>query len=111
MMSTTDSAPDWFGRRAYPPRVLLLSADRLTAIAHPASGEAAQTIPPADVQFVEYAHFLLSGWITFALSGGRREFRFNTCTSRPVEELLRAVSRQWAPVVGRAAIGALLSPA
>ncbi|HVN06085.1 MAG TPA: hypothetical protein VMT86_16805 [Bryobacteraceae bacterium] len=91
------AAPDWYGRRAYPPRVLLLSPDRLTAIAHRASGEAAQTIPLRDLRFVEYGHFLLSGWITFATPEGRREFRFNTRTSRPVEEWLRALSRQWAP--------------
>jgi hypothetical protein len=90
---------DWFGRIAYPPRVVLLSQTSLVIAAHPASGELSQIIPLRQLQFVEYGHCLLLGWISFASSNGVRELRFNTRTSRPVEGLLDQLSKQYAPCV------------
>ena len=89
--------PDWRGRRAYPPRVALLSEDSLVIMAHPASGEATYSIPFRELQFVEYGHFLLIGWMAFVSSQGKRELPFNTRTCPPVEEFLSMLSKQWAP--------------
>jgi hypothetical protein len=89
--------PDWRGRRAYPPRVALLSEDSLVIVAHPASGEAVCSIPFRELQFVEYGHFLLIGWMAFVSSQGRRELPFNTRTCPPMEEFLSKLSKQCAP--------------
>ena len=89
--------PDWFGRRAYPPRVVLLSQDWLAILAHPASGEETQIVPLRELVSVEYGHFLLLGWISFASPTGIRVLSFNTRTSRPVEDLLSLLSKQWVP--------------
>ncbi len=93
--------PDWFGRRAYPPRVVLLSQDSLVIAAHPTSGEATRIIPFRELQFVEYGHFLLMGWISFVSSQGIQELPFNTRTSPPVEEFLSMLSKQCAPSFDR----------
>jgi hypothetical protein len=90
--------PDWRGRRAYPPRVALLSHDSLVVVAHPSSGEATYAILFRDLQFIEYGHFLLVGWIAFVSSEGRRELPFNTRTSPPIEEFLSLLSKECAPV-------------
>lgn len=92
---------DWFGRRAYPPRVVLLSQDSLVIVAHPASGESTHIIPIRELECVEYGHFLLLGWISFVSSKGIRELPFNTRTSRPVEDLLSTLSKQCAPPFDR----------
>jgi hypothetical protein len=89
--------PDWLGRRAYPPRVALLSEDSLVIVAHPASGEATHVIPFRELQFVEYGHFLLIGWISLVSLHGVRELPFNTRTLPPVEEFLGMLSKQCAP--------------
>jgi hypothetical protein len=89
----------WFETAAYPPRVVLASPDAITIISHPASGESMQIIPLREIQFTEYAHMLLVGWILIASAQGARTLLFNTRTSGPVEDFLRGLMNDYAPAV------------
>ena len=89
----------WVETGPYPPRIVLTSQDAVTVVAHPTSGEPMQVIPLREIQFTEYAHMLLVGWISFASAQGSRTLLFNTRTNGPVEDFLRELTNQYAPAV------------
>jgi len=89
----------WFETGPYPPRIVLASPNALTIVSHPASGEPIQVIPLREIQFIEYAHMLLVGWISFASAQGSPTLPFNTRTNGPVEDFLRELTNGYAPAV------------
>jgi hypothetical protein len=53
------------------------------------------------LQLIEYGDFLLRGWTSFTSWRGVQELPFDTRTIRPVEGLLREVSKQNRPPLDR----------
>jgi hypothetical protein len=70
--------PDWLGRSAYPPRVLLLNGGALDIVAHPGAGEPACRCALEQISAVESGHMLLKGWLRFTGSGFDYTLRYNT---------------------------------
>lgn len=89
----------WFERRLDPPRIVLLSKDCLAIVAHPTSSEAPNRIPLRNLQFIEYGHLLLVGWISFAAAKGTHVLPFNTRTNGPVEQFLTDLTNRLAQKV------------
>jgi len=85
------------GQPPHPPRAILLNKSSLVIASHAASGDPCQIIPLSDLEYVEYGHCLLQGWISLSVMGRVRSFPFNTRTSLPVEELLRELTITWTP--------------
>jgi hypothetical protein len=85
------------GQPPHPPSAILLNESSLIVASHGARGDPCQIIPLRDLEFVEYGHCLLQGWISFSVTGRIRSFPFNTRTSLPVEELLRELTTVWTP--------------
>lgn len=85
------------GQPPHPPRAILLTKSSLVVASHVSSGDPCQIIPLRDLEYVEYGHCLLQGWISFSATGRVRGFPFNTRTSLPVEELLRELTVAWTP--------------
>src|SRR5947209_7745934 len=61
--------PDWFGRRSYPARVLLLYDESVTIAAHSGAREPSTTISLRDLEMIESGHVLLIGWSRLFWSG------------------------------------------
>jgi len=89
--------PDWFGRSAYPTRILLLSGRALVILPHPKTREPVIRIPLQELVFVEAAHILLIGWLRFVEKGSEHKFPYNTRSARPVEEFLRVLREEYLP--------------
>lgn len=89
----------WFQRAPAPPRVVLASPNTVTIMAHPASGESMRAIPLREIQFIEYGHLLLVGWLSFASVQGTRTLLFNTRTNGPVEDFLGELTNKYAPAI------------
>jgi hypothetical protein len=70
--------PDWFGRSAYPPRILLLKGGALHIVTHPSAGEPAHRWTLERISSVESGHMLLRGWLRFTGSGFDFTLRYNT---------------------------------
>ncbi|HTX37912.1 MAG TPA: hypothetical protein VME43_22940 [Bryobacteraceae bacterium] len=70
--------PDWFGRSAYPPRILLLKDGALHILSHPSVGEPAGQCVLRRVSAVESAHMLLKGRLRFSGPGFDYTVRYNT---------------------------------
>ena len=70
--------PDWFGRSAYPPRVMLLTRETLRIVPHPGSHEELSEIPMGRISCVESGHMLLKGWLRLMGSGISTVVRYNT---------------------------------
>lgn len=85
--------PDWFERSAYPPRVVLLSHDSITVLAHPKSSEAPVRIPLTDLTYYETGHFLLIGWLRMVAGASEITLPYNTRSSNPVAAFLRELGR------------------
>jgi hypothetical protein len=83
--------PDWFGRRSYPPRLLLLYSERVLIVSHPESNKPLQGMELADLIGVESAHVLLLGSMRLIHSDGGIEIRYNRRDSGPVERWLGAL--------------------
>lgn len=81
--------PDWFGRIAYPPRLVALAPDGLTVVPHPAWKGAAEIFPFDRLAFVETGHMLLRGWLRFVGDGYDRTLPYNTRGAPVVEAFLR----------------------
>jgi hypothetical protein len=81
-------APDWFGRRAYPPRILLLDADAILVFTHPRYNEPPLRFPLSDIAFYECGHIFLIGWIRLVTARSATHLPYNTGLDRSVSEFL-----------------------
>jgi hypothetical protein len=89
--------PDWFGRSAYPTRILLLSGRAIVILSHPKTRETVIRIPLQQLLFVEAGHILLIGWLRFVEKGSDHKLPYNTRSARPVEEFLRVLREEYLP--------------
>jgi hypothetical protein len=89
--------PDWFGRSAYPPRIVLLSRDAINVFAHPKSGEAPVRIPLSDLAYYETGHFLLIGWLRMVAGQTEINLPYNTRSQRAVDDFLCELERKYLP--------------
>lgn len=80
--------PDWFGRSAYPPRILLLFPRMLAVIAHPAAQEREKWIGLNEFVFVESGHILLQGWLRLVEELSETNLQFNTRSRHVIEPFL-----------------------
>jgi len=87
--------PDWFGRSAHPPRLLLLCRDRLVVVAHSAALDAAVEIPLQELESVESGSLLLLGWICIHSLTGDCRIPYNTRSRGPIDEWLWELRRRW----------------
>jgi hypothetical protein len=88
---------DWLGRRAYPPRILLLSRREAIVVPHPAAGEQPVRAPLDHMERIEWGRILLIGWIALAWDGGRIRLPYNTRARGPVEKCVRTLQHRWLP--------------
>ena len=89
--------PDWFGRSAYPTRVLLLSGGAIVILPHPKTREPVIRIPLQQLLFVEAGHILLIGWLRFVEKGVEHKLPYNTRSGRSVEEFLCILREEYLP--------------
>jgi hypothetical protein len=87
--------PDWFGRSAYPPRVLLLKGSALSIISHPSTGEPPCRWTLQQISSVESGHMLLKGWLRFSGCGFDYTVRYNTRGLRSVLWFMRCFREKW----------------
>jgi len=87
--------PDWFGRSAYPPRILLLSGDALWAVPHPSANEAPCPCGLDRLSFVESGHMLLKGWLAFRGAGFNYTAPYNTRGLPSVLRFMRRFRSKW----------------
>jgi hypothetical protein len=105
--------PDWFGRIAYPPKLLLLFQNRVELLSHPSTRKPLMIrIPMAELDAVESGGALLLGWIVFH-AGEATAVRYNRRTKRPVEDCLRRLRERLCQnrlrSIGRTALAGELS--
>lgn len=89
--------PDWFGRSSHPPRILLLSGDRLVLLTHPRYDEPPLRIPISALQFYELGQMLLIGWLRFVTAQSAIELAYNTRSHHRVREFVRALMDAYLP--------------
>jgi hypothetical protein len=87
--------PDWFGRRAYPPRILLLDADAILVLTHPRYDQPPLRLALSDIVFYEIGHILLIGWIRLVTARSAIHLPYNTGSDRPVSEFLDALVKEY----------------
>lgn len=80
--------PDWFGRRGYPPRILLLDADAILVLTHPRYDEPPVRLALSDILFYENGHVLLIGWIRLVTAQSAIHLPYNTGLDRSVRRFL-----------------------
>ncbi|HUA85874.1 MAG TPA: hypothetical protein VMB85_18570 [Bryobacteraceae bacterium] len=89
--------PDWFGRFAYPPRVIALVNEGLLIVPHPATKAARELLRFDKLAFVESGRILLEGWIRFGGEGFDRLLSFNTRSAAAVDRFLRSFKTLFLP--------------
>jgi hypothetical protein len=82
--------PDWFGRRAYPPRILLLDADAILVLTHPCYDEPPLRVALSDIVFYELGHIFLIGWIRLVTGRSSIHLPYNTGLDQSVSEFLQS---------------------
>ena len=87
--------PDWFGRSAYPPRVLLLKHRALSVVSHPSALERPCRWALEQISSVESGHMLLKGWLRFTGSQFDYTVRYNTRGLRSVLWFMCQFRNQW----------------
>jgi hypothetical protein len=87
--------PDWFGRRAYPPRILLLDDDAILVLTHPRYNEPLLRLPLSDITFYEIGHIFLIGWIRLVTARSVIHLPYNTGLDRSVSEFLDSFLREF----------------
>jgi hypothetical protein len=80
--------PDWFGRSAYPARVLLLTRDLLRIVPHPSTGQSISECPIQQISSIEAGNMLLKGWLRFEGPGFRYTIDYNTRGFRAVSRFM-----------------------
>ncbi len=87
--------PDWFGRSAYPARILVLQPDRVLILPHPKSGERPHSIALADLVWIESGHILLHGWLRLVGRGLDRTLYYNTRYRWVLDAMMRRLRGRW----------------
>jgi hypothetical protein len=87
--------PDWFGRSAYPPRVVLVRERHLHVIAHPSAAEPHWECPLEDLVAVEAGHMLLKGWFRFTGCAFDKILWFNMRGYRAVSRFICQFRQRW----------------
>lgn len=87
--------PDWFGRRAYPPRILLLDQDAIVVLTHPRFDEPPVRFALENIEYYEIGQVLLIGWLRFVTAGPEIRLPFNTRSGRLINEFLTALDQQY----------------
>jgi hypothetical protein len=112
--------PDWFGRRAYPPRIVLLEANAIVVLTHPRYAEPPVRVALPDIVFCENGHILLIGWIRLVTTASSAiHLPYNTGLDRSVSEFVDTLLREYlaeekesgnesAPSAGHSTFGAPL---
>jgi hypothetical protein len=80
--------PDWFGRSAYPPRILLFTGETLEVHFHPESGKAPVSIFCDESLSIQTGRFFLIGWIRFVSRGADLRLPYNRRVDEPVHSFL-----------------------
>ncbi len=80
--------PDWFGRSANPPRVILLNNDVLDVHFHPSCERPSVSIPFDERLSVQIGRLLLIGWIRLASYGTDIKLPYKRRTDEPVRIFL-----------------------
>jgi hypothetical protein len=88
--------PDWFGRRAYPPRILLLESNAIVVLTHPHYEQPPVRVALPDVIFCEIGHILLIGWIRLVTIGRSAiHLPYNTGLDGSVSEFVNMLLREY----------------
>jgi hypothetical protein len=87
--------PDWFGRRAYPPRILLLEADAILVLTHPRYNEPPLRLALSGIVSYEIGHVFLIGWIRLVTAQSAIDLPYNTGLDRSVSEFLDVFLKQY----------------
>lgn len=87
--------PDWFGRRAYPPRILLLDADAILVLTHPRYNQTPVRLELSDIVCYELGHIFLIGWIRLVTARSVIHLPYNTGLDRSVSEFLDAFLKKY----------------
>jgi hypothetical protein len=87
--------PDWFGRRKYPPRILLLDADAILVLTHPRYDQPPLRVALSDIVFYEIGHILLIGWLRLVTARSAIHLPYNTGSDRPVSGFFDALLKQY----------------
>jgi hypothetical protein len=80
--------PDWFGRSANPPRVILFTGETLQVHFHPEFGSAPKSFLCDDHLSVQTGRMLLIGWLGFASREGEITLPYNRRVDEPVHTFL-----------------------
>jgi hypothetical protein len=92
-------APNRFGRSSHPPRILLLSGDRLVLLTHPRYSQPPLPIPVSNIEFFEAGQMLLIGWLRFVTAQSAIELAYNTRSHHRVREFLRVLMDAYLPKI------------
>lgn len=87
--------PDWFGRRGYPPRILMLDGNLIVVLTHPYYNEPCVRLALEDIEFYETGHLLLIGWIRFVTAQSGLCLPYNTRSDHEVNEFLDALGDRY----------------
>jgi hypothetical protein len=82
------SDPDWLGRSAHPPSVVLLDRDFLFVIPHPAARAHTVRWPLHELESIECGRILLLGWIRLKSWEGQQFLPYNRRSAPIVERFL-----------------------
>lgn len=80
--------PDWFGRSANPPRVVLITPESLNVYFHAASRIPARALVLDERLSVETGRMLLIGWVEFASAETSIRLPYNRRVDAPVRNFL-----------------------
>lgn len=86
---------DWFGRSAYPPRLLLLKSGVLHIVPHPGTGKPSSEFEIGRLTSIESGHMLLKGWLRFTGCGFDHTVRYNTRGFPSVFAFMRRFRAMW----------------
>jgi hypothetical protein len=89
--------PDWFGRSVNPPRIILLSGDRVEVHFHPEANKATVLLPTSPRLSIQTGRALLVGWIGFASSDVNISLGYNRRVDEPVGLFLAALRSRLLP--------------
>lgn len=104
--------PKRFRRSAHPPRILLLSGDRLVMLTHPRYDQPPLRMPISNMVSFEAGQMLLIGWLRFVTAQSDIELAYNTRSHHRVREFLRVLMDAYLPEIPAADRGdaALFGP-
>jgi len=91
------AGPDWFGRHAYPPRVVALVPAGLLIVPHPAAKAPTQLLGFEQLGFVECGHMLLRGWLRFVGHDFDRTLFYNTRGAGVVDAFMHKFRARFLP--------------